>query len=72
MSSEEFKALLMDMLKTDNLNDEDISSIMKKVGFQERRNIKGTFYIRPTLDFYREADKNMMIHRLSHLINKSI
>lgn len=72
LNSEQFKGLLLDMFAVDDFKYEDAISVLKKLGFQERRNVKGTFYIRPTLDLYLEAQKKMMLNRISLLIQRRI
>ena len=72
LSPEQFKGLLLDMLGVEDYNDEEIADVMKKLGFQERRNVKGTFYIRPTQDLYIDAQKRMMLNRISLIIQRKI
>jgi hypothetical protein len=69
LNAEQFKGLLLEMFGVDNYNDEEVAEVLKKLGFQERRNIKGTYYIRPTADFYKEADKRYLTNRISLLIH---
>lgn len=72
LNAEQFKGLLLEMFGEQDYNDKDADSVLKKLGFQERRNIKGTYYIRPTLDFYLEAEKKMMLNRLLLLMRRKI
>lgn len=72
LNAEQFKGLLLEMLGVDNYNDEEVAEVLKKLGFQERRNVKGTFYIRPTHELYLEAQKRMMLNRISLMIQRKI
>lgn len=72
MSAEEFKGMLLDLFGVQDYNDEDAFDVLKKLGFQERRNVKGTFYIRPTLDFYLEAQKRGFLNSFLRLTRKEI
>lgn len=68
LDAEQFKGVLVEMFCKQDYNDEDAKDILLKLGFEERRNVKGTFYIRPTIDFYLEAQKKGISRTISHLI----
>lgn len=68
LNEEQFIGLLEEMFGTREYNHKEAIDVFKKLGFEERRNVKGTFYIRPTLDFYLEAEKNRIpLNRLLFL-----
>lgn len=65
LNEEQFIGLLEEMLGVREYGHDNAVYVLKKLGFQERKNIKGTFYIRPTLEFYLEANKRRVpINRL--------
>ena len=72
LNAEQFKGFLLEMFGEQDYNDNDVLEVMAKLGFQERRNVKGTFYIRPTLDLYLEAEKKMRFNRILLLLQKKI
>lgn len=55
LNEQQFKDLLVGMFETDSIDYDEVIYVLKKLGFKERRNIKRTFYLRPTTDFYVEA-----------------
>ena len=68
LNEEQFIGLLMEMLGTREYDHKEAIDVFKKLGFEERRNVKGTFYIRPTIDFYIDAErKRVPLNRLLFL-----
>lgn len=59
LDEHQFKELLCRMFHADTryFDYETAVYVLKKLGFKERRNIKRTFYLRPTTEFYLEAIK---------------
>ena len=67
LSATSFRDLMLLMFEAEDYSDEELKEVMLKLGFKERR-IKGTFYIRPTLCFYLDAQKkylplNIFLHK---------
>lgn len=69
LSGEQFRGLLLEMFGQD-FDDADVMDVMTKLGFTERKNIKGSFYIRPKLEFYLEADRKHLINRIISLCHQ--
>lgn len=58
LPAQHFGELIADLFGEKRIDEGDVSAMMKQAGFLERRNIKGTFYVKPTPYLFMYAEEN--------------